>query len=224
MHLKVWYPLLPGNVVNATTYDFPVRYKLIEGVTQDRIHGGDPSVVDAIVEAGQELAQDGVRAIVGACGYLGNFQRQVAARLEVPVFLSSLLQVPMIYRSLKTEQCVGIMCADGPAMTPKLLEMCGVTADIPTVVMGLEDQPQFSAITYSRGEFDYDKIEQEVVVGARRLVAENPNVGAILLECSDMPPFAWAVQRAVGLPVFDFITMIKWVYHSVAQRPYMGMI
>jgi Asp/Glu/hydantoin racemase len=88
----------------------------------------------------------------------------------------------------------------------------------------LGDEPQFSNILYSRGEFNHDEIEREVIDGARRLVAEHPDVGAILLECSDMPPFAWAVQHAVGLPVFDFITMINWIYHGVVQRPYEGLI
>lgn len=222
VHLEVWYPLLPGNVVNATTYDFPVRYKVLRGGAQGRIHSADPSVADLIIEAGRELEQEGVRAVVGACGYLGNYQRQVAAALDVPVFLSSLLQVPLIHRSLKPGQRVGIMVADAPSVTSRLMDACGITSDIPIALVGLGDQPQFSNILHSRGTFDYDALEQEMVDGARRLVAESPDVGAILLECSDMPPFASAVQHAVGLPVFDFITMIRWIHHAVVQRPYEG--
>jgi len=221
--LEVWYPLLPGNVVNANTYDFPVRHKRIKGGTQERIHSGDPAALDLIVATGRELEREGVRAIAGACGYLGNYQKGVAAALDVPVFLSSLLQVPMIHRSLTPGQRVGIMCADGPAMTSQLLESCGVTSDIPIAIQGLGDRPEFGNILHSRGEFNYDRLEQEVVNGAQQLVAEHPDVGAILLECSDLPPFAWAIQRAVKLPVFDFITMINWVYHSVVQRPYQGI-
>jgi hypothetical protein len=224
IHLEVWYPLLPGNVANATTYPFPVRYKLLAGGTQDRIHSADPSMVDLIVEAGRELEQEGVRAIVGACGYLGNFQKQVVSRLNVPVFLSSLLQVPMIHHSLKPGQRIGILCADGPALTQGLLESCGVTSDIPLAILGLEDRPAFSGITYSKGEFDFEQVQKEVVEGACQLAEENPDLGAVLLECSDMPPFAWAVQKAVKLPVFDFITMINWVHHGVVQRPYKGII
>ncbi|HZQ08415.1 MAG TPA: aspartate/glutamate racemase family protein [Anaerolineae bacterium] len=223
IHLQVWYPLIPGNVVNATTYNFPVRMKLLQGGTQDKIHRGDPSVLDAIIEAGRELQNEGVRAIAGACGYLGNYQREVAAALDVPVYLSSLIQVPMIHRGLKPQQRIGILCADGPALTPSILTACGVTSDIPISIMGLENKPEFSKITYSRGEFDADLIEQEVVESAQQLVAEHSDTGAILLECSDMPPFAYAVQRAVQLPVFDFITMINWLFHSVVQRPYEGI-
>jgi hypothetical protein len=224
IHLDVWYPLLPGNVVNATTYKFPVRYKPLVGGSQDRIHGADPSIIDSIIKAGQELEQEGVRAIAGACGYLGNYQHQVAAALNVPVFLSSLLQVPIIYNALKPGQRIGILCADGPALTTRLLEECGVRAEMPIAVLGLEDRPEFSSITYSKGEFNFTQIQQEVVDGARQLVEEYKDIGAILLECSDMPPFAYAVQQAVKLPVFDFITMINWIHQAVAQRPYDGII
>jgi hypothetical protein len=224
IHLEVWYPLLPGNVVNATTYPFPVRYKLLKGGTQDRIHGADPAMVDLIIRAGRELQEEGVRAIVGACGYLGNFQKQVAAALDVPVYLSSLLQVPMIHQGLKPSQRIGILCADGPAVTSHLLGNCGITPEIPVAVLGLEDRQEFSSITYSKGTFNFERIQQEVVDGARQLVAEYPDIGAILLECSDMPPFAWAVQQAVKLPVFDFISMINWIFQGVTQRSYKGIV
>lgn len=223
IHLEVWYPLLPGNVVNATTYPYPVRYKSLAGGTQDRIHGADPSIADLIIQAGRELQQEGVRAIAGACGYLGNYQRQVASALEVPVFLSSLLQVPMIHHALGARR-IGILCADGPALTPRLLANCGVSPEIPVAVLGLENRPGFSNITFSRGEFNFDQVQKEVIEGACQLVEEYGDIGAILLECSDMPPFAWAVQQAVKLPVFDFITMIHWIHHSVVQRQYQGII
>jgi hypothetical protein len=222
IHLEVWYPLLPGNVVNATTFKFPVRYMQLKGGTQDKIHHADPTLLDAIIQAGRGLEQEGVRAIAGACGYLGNYQDAVAAALDVPVYLSSLIQVPMIHRGLKPGQRIGILCADGPALTPSILKACGVTKDIPMTVVGLENKPEFSKITYSRGEFDFDRIEQEVVESAVDLVRTHADTGAILLECSDLPPFAWAVQRAVRLPVFDFVTMINWIHSAVVQRPYEG--
>jgi Asp/Glu/hydantoin racemase len=222
VHLEVWYPLLPGNVVNATTYNFPVRYKALRKATIPRILKADPGLLDLIIEAGHEFEQEGVRAMVGACGYFANYQREVSAALEIPVFLSSLLQVPMIQRALKPEQRLGILFADASAVNRNMLEACGVTSDVPIAYMGMEEQLEFRSILDCTGAFDYDKLEQELVSRARQLVAEYPDVGAILLECSDMPPFAWAIQRAVGLPVFDFITMIRWIYYGIVQRPYEG--
>ena len=220
--LEVWYPLLPGNVANATTYNFPIRYKILKEATIPRILRADPGLLDLIIEAGREFEQEGVRAMVGACGYFANYQREVAAALDIPVFLSSLLQAPMIHRALKPSQRVGILFADASAVNQNMLDACGVTADVPIAYMGMEDQPEFRNILDGTGEFDCDKMEQELAERARALVTKHPDVGAILLECSDMPPFAWAIQRAVRLPVYDFITMINWIYHGLVQRPYAG--
>ena len=220
--LETWYPLLPGNVANATTFDFPVRYKILRQATVERIMSADPALLDMIIQAGHEFEREGVRAMVGACGYFAHYQRQVAAALSIPVFLSSLLQVPVISRALKPEQQVGILVANAKAVGQEMLDACGITSDIPIVYLGMEDQPEFRNILEYGGQFHYDKLEAEVVESARRLIAENPNVGAILLECSDLPPFARSVQRAVRLPVFDFISMINWIYHGVVQRVYSG--
>ena len=224
VHLEVWYPLVPGNVVNATTYNFPVRYKALRGATIPRILRADPELLDLIIEAGHELEQEGARAMVGACGYFANYQREVAAALDIPVFLSSLLQVPMIVRALKPGQQVGVLFADASAVNQNMLESCGVTADLPVVYMGMEDQPEFRNILDCTGEFNYAELERELVNRAQQLVTEHPDVGAILLECSDMPPFAWAIQCAVKLPVFDFISMLNWIHYGVVQRPYEGFL
>ena len=65
-------------------------------------------------------------------------------------------------------------------------------------------------------------VAETVVGAAEKLVREHDDVGAILLECSDIPPYAYMVQDAVNLPVFDFITMINWAHHATTQKPYFG--
>ncbi len=220
--LETWYPLLPGNVANASTFDFPVRYKILREATVERIMGADPALLEMIIQAGHEFEQEGVRAMVGACGYFANYQREAAGALKIPVFLSSLLQVPMIYRALKPEQQVGILVANSKALNRNMLEACGITSEIPIRYLGMEDQPEFRNILEYGGQFHYDRFEKEVVDRARQLVAENPDIGAIVLECSDLPPFAKSVQRAVKLPVWDFITLINWIYYGVVQRAYAG--
>ena len=174
--LETWYPLLPGNVANATTFDFPVRYRILREATVERIMRADPALLDMIIQAGHEFEQEGVRAMVGACGYFANYQREVAAALNIPVFLSSLLQVPMIYRALKPEQQVGILVANAKAVNQTMLEACGITSDIPIAYLGMEDQPEFRNILEYGGQFHYDRFEAEVVSRAQQLVAENPNM------------------------------------------------
>ncbi len=225
--LGVWYPLVPGNVANATTFSFPVHYKLIEGGFSDKIQSPEPvpALLEQTIAAGRELEQQGCRAIVGACGYFANYQPEVAAALNVPCFLSSLMQIPMISRSLKPGQKVGIICANGDALVPApALENCGVNDRSTVVIAGAQGLPQMKNINQDTGHFNNAKFEQELVDFSKQVVNENPDIGAILLECSDIPPYARAIQEAVRLPVFDFTTMINWVYNAVVRRPFAGFM
>jgi len=144
----------------------------------------------------------------------------------VPVYLSSVLQVPIIGRGLRADQKVGIICATEKSLTLSLLRQCGVQDASEVVVVGAIEQhtPEFRKLYDCTGQFNSAKIEKEIVDIATRLVKRHPEVGAILLECSDMPPYAYVVQQATQLPVFDFITLIKWLHNGTTQKPYCGHI
>jgi len=218
------YPYLPGDVVNASSYNFPVHYKILEEITVERILKADPTLIDSVIRGAQELQAQGVRAIVGACGYFANYQEKAAAAVDIPVYISSLLQAPIIKKGLKPDQKVGIMCANAGGLTPGLLGQCGLSDLADVVIAGAQDLPEFRNITESTGHFNSYKVQQELVGLARQFVSDNPNIGAILLECSAFPPFAYAIQNAVKLPVFDFSTLINWVYSAVVRRPFAGFI
>ena len=222
--LTLSYPLLPGNVANASTYDFPVLFKILEDTSIPQILGSDHSLLDKVIGGARELERQGVRAVVGACGYFANYQKEAAAALDVPTYLSSLLQIPVISRALKSDQKVGVLCANAAALTPQTLGQCGVDDLSGIVVYGAEDLPEFRNILECTGHFNSRKLELELVGRAREMVGDNPEVGAILLECSDMPPYAWAIQNATRLPVFDYTTLIDWVYRAAVRQPFAGLI
>lgn len=226
MLLDVHYPLLPGNVVNAYTYGFPVRHMWVPGANQDRMHSGDDTLLPELVKTAKQLELEGCRAICGACGYFGHFQERVADEIDVPVYLSSVVQVPWIRAGLKKNQKIGILCADGHNLTQSLFAACGVSEEDykRCVYKSSGHLPEFSAFMERRGTFNNKKVRDEVVGLAKEIVAENPEIGAILLECSDMPPYAAAIQAELHLPVFDFITLIKYAHSAVAQRPYEGFM
>lgn len=212
-------PYIPGDVANAATYSFPVRFQKIKGLTAKRIFEKDQALLDPLIKAGKELIKEGVKAITSCCGYLAFFQKELASRLEVPVFLSSLLQVPFIYRMLGEGEKIGIICANSQAFDASLLEKVGIDSCIPLHIRGLENKPHFAETWLEEvGVRDSDKIKEEVVSLAKEMVQEEPKIRAILLECSCLPPYGAAVQEAVNLPVFDFITMINYVYSSVVKQ------
>ncbi|MDO4545031.1 MAG: aspartate/glutamate racemase family protein [Bacillota bacterium] len=220
---NVNYPLIPGNVVNAYTYDFPVRMKPVPNLTNDRLFNADPTIKDDIISAAKHMVEkEGVRAICSACGFFGNYHKDVAAAIDVPVAMSSIVQIPWIRALLKPDEKIGILTANGKSMNEGLLRSCGIENADDLVIKGMEDTKEFSAVVDMRPCFDNEIARKEVVEGALQLVEENDKVGAILLECSDMPPYAADVQAATQLPVFDFITLIKWLHNAVMQKPYAG--
>ena len=216
-------PFIPGDVGNATTYPFPVVYQVIPGLTTLRMFSKDETAFEALYESASLLQKQGVKAITGDCGYMALFQDRLARVMDVPVFLSSLLQVPFILKCLSPDKKVGVLCANGKALTGELLEIAGITDPSKVAIYGMEKHPHFYDVIYEETcVLDSERMTAEILAGAKTLLKENPDVRAILMECSDMPPYSCAVQKATGLPVFDFITMIRHVHSGVVQVPYSG--
>jgi len=224
--LDATYPCIPGNVGNATTYDFPVRYKVVKDATIERLlTRRDPSLVQPFIDAARELEDEGVKAITGACGFMALFQKQIRQSVNIPVFMSSLLQIPFIHQIITPGKKVAVITADSTAITPDHFLNVGVSPDIPLVIAGMENCPEFySAVLKEKGSLDSHKIELEIVDVVKQLLIQNRDIGAFLLECSDLPPYGAAVFRETGLPVFDYITMIKHVYTALSQKPYSGFM
>jgi hypothetical protein len=218
-------PFIPGDVANATTYTLPVRFQKVEGFTVRRAIGKDPAMYDRLLEAAEILVGQGVRAVTGDCGFVGIHQKKLARKLPVPAFLSSLLQIPFISLLIGENAKVGIITADAQSLDAELLAAIGGRDATNLVVGGLEDQPNFCAFAIQEtGLLDAGAVEEEVVAVARRLIAQEPRIAAILLECSLLPPYAAAVQQAVNLPVFDYITMINYVFAAVVKQQYSGFM
>ncbi|HCL90301.1 MAG TPA: hypothetical protein DHW70_03155 [Candidatus Atribacteria bacterium] len=218
-------PYIPGDVANATTYSFPVRFKEISGLTVERIFNKDTTFLNQLTEAGKELVEHGVRAITGDCGFMALFQREVANRLEVPVFLSSLLQLPFLTRIIGEGQKIGIITANSKILDDALLKEVGIKDMNSVYIKGMEEKEYFrKAIIEEVGWLDSEKVEKEVVYAAKEMVKKDPRIKVILLECSCLPPYGAAVQEAVNLPVFDYITMINYVYSAVVKKKYEGFM
>ena len=214
------YPKFPGNVANATTYPFPVLYKKVSFAIE-RLFEGDSALKEEIIAAAKELEKEGVRAIVGACGYFAHFQREVAEAVDIPVFLSSLCQLPLIKTSISSRKKIAILAASADNINAEVLSKTGTDMKR-LVVADIGSLPAFHAICYGETRLDNGKLTEEICQTVKDLLKREPDVGAILLECSDLPPYARAIQAVSGLPVFDFNTMIDMVYHAVVQKTYTG--
>lgn len=218
MVLNTRYPFVPGNVANARSFKFPVRYIEVEGASIERLlYEADPTLLEPFISAALQLEKMGVKAITGACGFMALFQKEIQAAVSIPVFVSSLLQIPFMHAL--TGQAVGVLTADSRQLRADHFYGCGVSSDIPVYTAGMESYPAFSSSVLANStSLDNNAVEEAAVYAAKQLVAQYPNIGSILLECSDLPPYAFAIQQAVGRPVFDFTTMIDYVYAALNRR------
>jgi len=217
-------PFIPGDVDNASTYRYPVIYRAVPGLSTAACLRGAPDLAKSVVDAAVALEGQGVRVISSDCGFMLQFQAAVREAVSIPVAMSSLLLLPIIGASIAPTRAIGVITADSSNLTMDFMTSAGFPPPPnPIVVRGLQDQPEFkSAVFDEKGTIDADLVEAEVVAVARDMAREHPNLGAILLECSMLPPYAHAVQAAVGVPVFDFITLIDQFHKATHQEPYRG--
>jgi Asp/Glu/hydantoin racemase len=226
------YALIPGDVGNASTYDFPVRIKVIKGLSDNPYppltdeNGNYTEPVKKTIAGIRELAEEGVRAVVTCCGFFSLVQDLLAKEVAVPVFTSPLMLVPLISRMISPDRTIGIITASEGLLTRPFLEAVGIKNTHPVVIAGLESSSEFYA-THMGGpkvDVNVDLLRLEVVEIARGLANNNPRMGALLLECSTLPSFSADIQAATGLPVFDYIGFINMLYQSVAQKKYHGFL
>ncbi|MSO93065.1 MAG: aspartate/glutamate racemase family protein [Rhodospirillales bacterium] len=216
-------PFIPGDVANASTYDYPVVFKTVPGAWSTRVLSGDPELEDAVVETALELEAMGVRGISSDCGFFMNYQDVVRKKVKVPVFMSSLLSLPMIDSILGKGRSIGCVTANSVSLGNRILSLTGVPAGRTIRVKGLQDMPEWQAVIGKQGPYlDSEKITAEVVQLAKELKEEDPNMGAIVLECSLLPVYAKPVQEATGLPVFDFLNIIDYYERGIFARNRVG--
>jgi hypothetical protein len=222
--LDTRFPRLRGDIGNAKTFDFPVSYLTVRGASPARVvKEGDPSLLEPFIEGARELERRGCRAITTSCGFLALFQEALAAAVTVPVFTSSLLQIPLLGRLYGAVARIGIMTARAASLTERHFAQCGA-AGVPRAIVGMESFPEFSRVFLEeQGQpasmtLDPELVRAELAAAAAKLAAENPDVRAVVLECTNMPPFRDAIQEACGRPVYDIVTLAEYVHSGLCLQ------
>jgi Asp/Glu/hydantoin racemase len=223
--LDTRFPRIPGDMGNAATFDFPVRYHRVAGASPDRVvRQGERGLLPAFIEGARFLEREGVRAVTTNCGFLAKFQPELAAAVSIPVFTSSLMLVPLVHRMLRPGRAVGVLTVNASSLGPEHLAGAGITPEIPLVVAGLETEKEFTRVLLDDElTLDVEAARQEHLTVARRMLDAHPEIGAIVLECTNMPPYRAEIEAATGLPVFDVTTLVRMVHeavrHGLAPRP-----
>jgi Asp/Glu/Hydantoin racemase len=216
--LNTRFPRVVGDVGNPDTFAFPVRYQIVEQATVGQVVRADglsASLVDGFVEAARKLAATGVAGLTTSCGFVAICQNELARRCPLPMVASSLCQVPLVQAALPAGRRVGVITVDARKLTPAHLTAVGAPADTP--VAGTEGGSELTrVIEQDLPELDPDKAAQDVLDAGEALVAKAPEVGAVVLECTNMAPYARTLARHLGLPVFDILGLLAWWHRSLS--------
>ena len=219
--LDTLFPKPPGQLRNPLTFDFPVVCRVLRGVGAKEILSSTSAQLETLfVDAARELERDGVKAIAGSCGFMARFQSQIAAELHVPVFLSSLLQLPLVRLMHGEKAEIGVLTASSQALTPAHFANCATPMES-VHIRGMEGNPEFweTIIEGKRHDFDMERLEAEIV-GSAATFAREKALDALVLECTDLSAFSAPIQRAINLPVYDINSLVEYAYYAVCRKDY----
>ncbi|MBL8700085.1 MAG: aspartate/glutamate racemase family protein [Alphaproteobacteria bacterium] len=218
--LEARFPRIPGDMGNATTWPFPVLYKVVTGASPQRVvRERAAGLLEPFLDAARELVRLGADGITSNCGFLSLFQDEIAAAAGVPVAISSMMQAPMVNRLLPPGKRAGILTISAATMTAEHLAKAGVPEGTP--VVGTDGGREFTrAILDNEARLDVGAAEQDILDAGARLVRENPAVGAIVLECTNMAPYARALAEQVCMPVYDIYSFVTWFHAGIAPRDF----
>lgn len=218
--LETRFPRIPGDMGNAETWPFPVLYKVVPGASPRRVVCQKAEgLLDEFLAAAAELVHLGADGITTTCGFLSLYQREIAAHVGVPVATSSLMQIPFIERVLPPGKRVGVLTVSAANLTAEHLSAAG--ADPATPVVGTDGGSEFSRVMINDEErLDVAAAERDILGAGDRLVASHDGIGAVLLECTNMVPYARALSQRLRLPVFSIYTFVTWFQSGLIPRDF----
>ncbi|MCA0996790.1 aspartate/glutamate racemase family protein [Alloyangia pacifica] len=217
LSLDTQFPRILGDAGNPGSYHLPARVRVVPGAgSPDIVRNGRPApqLVDAFREAAEELAAEGACLITSTCGFLISVQREIAAALPVPVVLSGLCLLPMV-RQMTGGRPIGVLTASAAALGPEAIRAAGAAPE-EVRIGGLQDSAIFAktflaAKSSQNASFDRTQMQSEVCAAAEALVSRAPEIAAIVLECGNLPPYADAIRRITGRPVFSILDAARLV-------------
>ncbi|NKC10963.1 MAG: aspartate/glutamate racemase family protein [Gammaproteobacteria bacterium] len=218
--LQSQFPRVLGDGGNARTWPFPMLYKVVSGATPDRVvRRHADGWVNVFMQGAKELVAAGADGITTNCGFLVLHQKALSEACGVPVGASSLLQVPWVQTLLPPGQRVGVITIAKHSLTPEHLRQAGAPLDTP--VEGTDSGQEFTRVLLDdQLELNTAAARQDIIDAGQRLITQNPDVGAVVLECTNMPPYAASLAQAIRRPVYDFYSFVTWFHAGLVPRQF----
>lgn len=202
--LETSFERVNGDIGNPESFDYPVIHHVVPGASSERALGGqDDALVDLFAEHAQQLVDAGAQAITTSCGFLARYQKSLARSINVKFASSTLCLLPDAQSHYGK---VGVITADSSRLG--LAHFLNCSAQVPEAIIGMEYREHFrAAILLQESPLSADRVREEAVEAARQLQRARPDLNAILLECTNLPPYRRDIEYATGLPVLDALTL-----------------
>ena len=214
--LDTRFPRPLGDIGHPETFPFPLVRRVVPGASAERVvQRRAEGLLPSFMEAGRELVSEGAAAITTSCGFLSLVQKDLADALGVPVAASSLSQVAPVNALLPRDRRAGILTISASTLSADHLAAAGAPLDTPigSTERGRALTPTILA---DAPQLDFDAARQDCVSAAVDLREAHPDLGAIVLECTNMGPYAADIAAATALPVFSVVTHLHWLYAGLA--------
>ena len=216
LSLDTRFPRIVGDAGASESYPFPCEIAVVDGAYSNAIVQDSPpsaDILSAFIDAARELEATGVSAIVSTCGFLVTAQEEIAQAVNIPVMLSALSMFSAT--KLSCPGRIGILTASAASLGQNVLHSAGISME-EVAIVGLDKRPLFAKTFLSPKEsqlteFDRNEMESLVLEETEKLVSENADISAIILECGNLPPYAHSIRRKTGKPVFSIIDGANWM-------------
>lgn len=201
----------PGDIGHPASFAMPVRWRVVPGASPQRVvRERAAGLLAPFVAAAHALVDEGAAAISTGCGFLALFQAELQSALPVPVWSSALLHLGGL-------EAAGVVTADAAALSADHLRAVG--ADPSTPIEGLAPGCAFQrTLLQDLPVLDEADALAQTVAAALRLQAREPDLQHIVLECTNLPPYADAVRQATGLPVHDILSLLHRRWFELQPR------
>ncbi len=219
--LETCFPRPVGDIGNPLSWGFPVQYRVVKGASAQKVVLQDPTeLFGAFVSAGRELVQAGCTGITTSCGFLALMQNELKSALGVPFASSSLMQLPMVDTMLPSGKRAGVLTISAESLTTAHLTAAGAHPDTP--LQGMDPIGAFAGpILADLPEMDFEACRKEMLEAAEQLVSRNEGISAIVLECTNMVPYAGEIAQQTGLPVYSIHSFVSWFQAGLSPQRFL---
>ena len=215
--LDTQFPRILGDAGNPDTYTTDVVIQIVENVgSLDVVNDQQmpPKILQQFIDAAQSLEQEGVSAITSTCGFLFKEQDSISAAVDIPVMVSPLSLYSDIKSSIGRKKVVILTASETDLIT--LLHSSDDIEIDKVEIIGMEKCAAFSeAILRDKQEqlkdLRSDEIEEFIKSNLIELLSDRNDIGAILIECGNLPPYITAIKSVTDLPVYSILDGVEQI-------------